>query len=235
VIRFRRGDTCLWLPPDAETLPGVAGSPAILFLHGVGERGLGGAALDLVARWGLAKLRLRQTPPWGAPQPFLVVAPQCPPDRRWGDLDVADGVDALLDELTAAGEADPGRLCLAGFSMGGIGAYDLALRWPDRFAVLVSVCGACEQPWRLAELAHLSQWVAWADDDEIARLTIGSRDIVARLSPFGRLVARSYRVGPEGGIGAHPRTADAAFAEPDLHRWLIEHVAGREAGLPHPG
>lgn len=224
-MRFQLGDTCLWLPPDPETLPGPEGSPLILFLHGIGERGTGGAALDLVARWGLPKLRRRQTPPWGAPQPFVTIAPQCPPDRRWGDPEVADGVDALIEQLTAAGEADPRRMCVAGFSMGGIGAYDLALRWPDRFAVLVSVCGACEQPWRLSELAHLPQWVAWAEDDEITRLTIGSRDIVAQLSPFGRLVARPYRVGPADGVGAHPRTADAAFAETELHRWLIERVA----------
>jgi hypothetical protein len=120
--------------------------------------------------------------------------------------------------LVDGGSADSRRLVVAGFSMGGIGAFCLALHSPHRFAALVSVCGACEQPDRLDALAHLPQWIAWAEDDEIARLTEGSQQVVARLQRYGRLIARPYRLGRAGSEGAHVRTADAAFAEAELYR-----------------
>ena len=218
---FERGRNCLWIPPDAEATGVGQPPPAILFLHGVGERGRGDSELPLVANWGLPKLRANRRPPTDGPFPFLVTAPQCPPDRTWLDEDVRAGLDLLLDEITGAGAADPARLCVAGFSMGGIGAYGLALHRPWRFAALVSVCGACPSPERLKELAHLPQWVAWAEDDEIAYLTEGSRAIAACFAHHGSLVARPFRLGPAGAVGAHARTADAAFAEPELYRWLV--------------
>jgi predicted peptidase len=152
--------------------------------------------------------------------PFLVVAPQCPGDARWCDPAVLAALERLLDRLVADGEADARRLVVSGFSMGGIGAFCLALRAPRRFAALVSVCGACEEPERLEELAHLPQWIAWAEDDELTRLTKGSREVVKRLQKSGNLIARPYRLGSSGGDSAHARTADAAFAEPDLYQWL---------------
>jgi hypothetical protein len=78
--------------------------------------------------------------------------------------------------------------------MGGIGAFGMALRGSGRFAALISVCGACPLPERLEELADLPQWVAWAEDDEIAYLTEGSRRIADSLARHGRLVARPYRL-----------------------------------------
>jgi predicted peptidase len=152
--------------------------------------------------------------------PFLVVAPQCPGDAHWCDPAVLAALGRLADRLVEDREADARRLAVAGFSMGGIGAFCLALQAPRRFAALVSVCGACEEPERLEELAHLPQWIAWAEDDEIVRLSVGSREVVARLQKYGKLIARPYCLGPSGEGGAHARTADAAFAEPDLYRWL---------------
>ena len=221
MIRFQRGRNCLWIPPDHEATGTDQPPPVILFLHGVGERGRGGSELPLAGRWGLPKLRAEGRTLTEGPFPFLVVALQCPPERTWLDADVLAGLDLLLDDMVAEGEADPARLYVAGFSMGGIGAYGMALLWPDRFAALVSVCGACSWPGRLEELARLSQWVAWAEDDEIAYLTEGSRHIAASLVRHGRLVARPYRLGAAGGVGAHALTGDAAFAEPELYRWLL--------------
>jgi hypothetical protein len=82
--------TCLWLPPDADAAAAPDGPPAILFLHGVGERGRGGAELSRVAAWGLPKLRLAGQRVLARPFPFLVIAPQCPPDRTWCDDEVLE-------------------------------------------------------------------------------------------------------------------------------------------------
>lgn len=218
-IRFERGRSCLWLPPEGGRPPHPP--PAILFLHGVGERGAGGEELQLVRRWGLPKLRSESPAPAFAGFPFLVVAPQCPAEARWCDSHVLAALEALAQEIAGSGEADPQRLAVAGFSMGGIGAFCLAMHAPRRFRALVSVCGKCEQPERLDELAPLPLWVAWAEDDEVGYLTEGSRQVVERMRGRGAVISRPYRLGARPGEGAHVRTADAAFAEPDLYRWLM--------------
>jgi phospholipase/carboxylesterase len=55
-------------------------------------------------------------------------------------------IDAAVDELKgfineACGRypIDRGKIALVGFSQGGMMAYNLAIRWPDRFAALVAI------------------------------------------------------------------------------------------------
>ncbi len=132
-------------------------------------------------------------------------------------------LDTLIDQGTVAAD----RIVVAGFSSGGIGSFSLALRQPQRFAALVSVCGRCPLAEMLGRLATLPSWIAYAEDDERRDLTDGSRLAIDVLSPFGNLMSRSYRLGAVDGQSAHVRTADAAFSDPDLYRWL-----GRQLRLP---
>lgn len=224
-MRFVEGENLLLLPPDplvGEALGAEAPPPpAILYLHGMGERGDRPEELPAAARWGLPKLRKEGRRLSSPPFPFLVAVPQCPKANTWCDEAALRGLGHLIDVL--AERADPRRLYLAGFSMGGIGAFCLALRQPRRFAALASVCGACRTPDALPALAHLPLWIAYGEDDEIGELTEGSRAVVATLAGHGRLMDKPYRLGHKGGLGPHVRTADAAFAEPALYAWLLGH------------
>ncbi len=226
-MRFVEGVNLVNYPPDAdpssETVADAARRvPVILFLHGMGERGDRPADLPTVSRWGLTKFRAEKRRLPGRPFPFRVVAPQCPTTSTWSDAEVQMGLDQLIDDVLAQ-DGDAARLYLSGFSMGGIGAFCLALRRPRRFAALACVCGACPTPRALPELAHLPLWIAYGEDDEIVELTAGSREIVTRLASHGRLVEKAYRLGHRGGQGPHVRTCDAAFAEPALYDWLLSH------------
>ncbi len=224
-MRFVEGQNLLLYPPDAA--PGedageeASPPPLIVFLHGMGERGEGPDELASAARWGLPKVRGEGRRLAATPFPFLVAAPQCPKTSTWCDEAMLLGLGHLIDAL--AERCDPARLYLTGFSMGGIGAFCLALRQPQRFAALASVCGACTKPDALTRLAHLPLWIAYGEDDEIGELTAGSRDIVAALAGHGRLVEKPYRLGHKGGLGPHVRTCDAAYAEPALYDWLLTH------------
>lgn len=221
-INFERDRTCLWFPPDADD--GQAGEPPplLLFLHGIGERGGGGEALSRVHRWGLPKYRATGTPVVGGRFPFLVVAPQCPADRRWSDPPMLAAVHRLIEALVAGGAADPRLIYATGFSMGGIGVFSLALSAPNRFAAIAPVCGRCIDPPALITLAHLPTWIAYAEDDEIGKLAVGSRAAADLLAPFGQRQVRRYRLGSADGLGAHVRTCDAAYADPYLYAWLLE-------------
>ena len=228
---FEENETALWFRPCVRNSTPKPPWPLIVFLHGIGERGTPGlvtGTLEAVARWGLPKLRAKgqavMSPTDHGSFPFLVIAPQCPLDRTWCDPDMLQRLDGLIDQLVSDGTVDRRRLYLTGFSMGGIGTFCAALHRPHRFAAIAPVCGRCTAPHELQRLAHLPVWIAYAEDDEVADLSEGSEQAIRLLQPYGRLESRAYRLGAEGGLAAHVRTADQAYREPDLYTWLLSHA-----------
>ncbi len=65
---------------------------------------------------------------------------------------------ALLDEYLALPTVDLDRVYLAGISMGGCGAWELAARRPETFAALVPICGSGI----LSSAARLVKLAIWA-------------------------------------------------------------------------
>lgn len=113
--------------------------PVILFLHGSGERGSDNRRQTEV---GIGAYVRRHV----ADFPAIVVFPQAPEGSEWNQ--VVDVVLAQLDAATREFGGDPDRTVLTGLSMGGFGAWDIALRQPRRFAALVPVCGGLVAPGR---------------------------------------------------------------------------------------
>src|SRR5205823_8592635 len=94
--------------------------------------------------------------------PFLVVSPQCPLGAHWNPRDVI----ALLDELIETEAVDIVRVYLTGMSMGGYGAWETAIAFPDRFAALAPVCGGGD-PRQVARIKHLPVWAFHGERDDI--------------------------------------------------------------------
>jgi predicted peptidase len=107
--------------------------PAILFLHGSGERGTDGL---LQTTLGLGDAIRRHAERW----PAIVVFPQAPPGHRWHGR-IAHLALAALDRTAREYNLDADRVYLVGLSAGGNGVWNLAYRTPERFAALVAVCG----------------------------------------------------------------------------------------------
>jgi predicted peptidase len=107
--------------------------PVILFLHGSGERGTDGL---LQTEVGLGEGIRRHAGRW----PAIVVFPQAPPDHRWHGK-VAHLALTTLDHTLQEFSTDADRVYLVGLSAGGNGVWNLAYRYPERFAALVVVCG----------------------------------------------------------------------------------------------
>ena len=132
-------DVWVYRPP----VPDSATLPVVYFLHGIP-----GQASDFFNAGGAAALdRLFQS---GIP-PFVLVAPTGTGDQH-ADTEWADSVDGrdrvetyLLDNVIPAVEGTHRRNAahrvLAGFSMGGFGAANLALRHSDLFAGAASFAG----------------------------------------------------------------------------------------------
>jgi len=178
--------------------------PLILFLHGAGERG---KKLDLVKKHGPPKI-VEQQPDF----PFIVISPQCAAKEWWS----TDVLTALLDEVMEDYRVDPRRVYLTGLSMGGYGAWSLAMACPERFAAVVPICGGGN---RL--LAHKLKGVpVWAFH--------GAKDDVVPVRESKKMVDAVCEAGGDARLTVYPDTGHdswtATYDSPKLYEWLLAHT-----------
>jgi predicted peptidase len=190
----------LALPPGYD-LDAERRWPLMLFLHGAGERG---DDIGLVRGYGIPKAIDD-----GFEIPAIAVSPQCPAGERWS----ASLLAALLDAVEAELRVGPDRIYLTGLSMGGFGAWALALAQPHRFAALVPVCGGGDAR-AVGVLRHLPVWAFHGARDDVVPL-LRSEEMVEALQRAGGDVR--FTVYPNAGHDSWT----AAYAEPELYRWLF--------------
>ena len=192
---------------------GAAGAalPLILFLHGSGERGDDPV---LVKKYGLPR-ELDERPDF----PLVVVSPQCQADVRWTEL--PDAIMGVLDAVLAGHNVDRNRLYMTGFSMGGQGAWNLAVLHPDVFAAVAPVAGFIPPApgflERLCAIATLPVWAAHGDADDVVPPET-TRSLVERLQACGGDVRFTLYPGLD-----HGQTSDAFFADETLADWFMSH------------
>jgi predicted peptidase len=71
-----------------------------------------------------------------------------------------------IDEIIATKAVDPTRVYLTGLSMGGFGAFDLAVRRPELFAAVVPICGGGD-PATAASIARIPFFIVHGTDDTV--------------------------------------------------------------------
>ncbi len=116
----------LYLPPDIQ--PGM---PLVIYLHGSGERGEGAllTSLPLFLKEGIVLC-----------SSAILLVPQMPSDfGQW--ITIENAVMKMIDRTVEEYDVDENRIALAGFSLGGIGVYDLVNLYPDRFCRAAAVSG----------------------------------------------------------------------------------------------
>jgi len=107
-----------------------ATAPLILALHYGGE----------VTPWySMPFLELLAGPAF-EPMGAIIVAPDCP-GRGWADPQSEQAAMALVRHALAHWPADPRRVAVTGFSMGGMGAWHLAATQPEVFSAALPVAG----------------------------------------------------------------------------------------------
>ncbi|HVS30372.1 MAG TPA: PHB depolymerase family esterase [Thermoanaerobaculia bacterium] len=195
----------VYVPPGYDR---TAAWPAVLSLHGAGERGNDGTAQTTVGI-GPALARLSR------PFPAIVVLPQCPRNDYWS---MGAGRIAMraLDEVEQEFRIDPRRVALTGVSMGGAGAWRLAAEHPDRFAALAPICGwAYEDAESVANRVRaIRTWIFHGDADEIVPVE-ASRAMADALKALGAEVRYTELPGV-----AH-NSWDDAYQKSELLEWLI--------------
>ncbi len=196
--------------------------PVVLFLHGAGEKGTDGI-LPIAAGLGTA---LSENPH----QKFLAVFPQNENIRgrhltSWlADSQESQRALNILAQVEAKYSVDTSQRVLAGWSMGGYGAWSLAAANPNHWARVLALSGGeVEPPLALSKLAEskIPVWAIHGDEDA--------------LIPFGHSVELVERLNAQGGNGTATIVEGVghdvwryAFANQNLMQWL----AGAKSSQP---
>lgn len=180
--------------------------PLIVFLHGSGERG---NDVNMVKRHGPPKIVEAKKD-----FPFIVLSPQCPPDKGWETFQL----NALLDQTLATYHVDEDRVYLTGLSMGGFQTWDWAVKNPKRFAAIAPMCGGGN-----ASLVHrikdIPIWVFHGEADPAVPFA-RSVEMVAALEKVGADVRFTHYPG----VGHDCWTQ--SYDNPELYTWFLSHHRG---------
>jgi predicted esterase len=141
----------VYVPPDWN---GRTRLPAIVLLHGAGgdQWEIPQAAANLDGRSQYAGSFEQQLQQAG----FLLCSPLARGASRYEDAGEADTLQ-MIDEVERTYGVDPDRIYLAGWSMGGVGAWSLASRFPDRFAAILPIAGHADAD-LAGNLRHVPVW-----------------------------------------------------------------------------
>ncbi len=195
-----------------EGYDGSKAVPAVLFLHGAGERGDDGIVPSQV---GLGPAIARDPSAF----PAIAIFPQA--RQTWAaDSPDAAGALAALEDVQKTYNIDEDRILLTGLSMGGHGSWSVAAAHPEKFAAVVVVCGFTREPDEVvSSVKGLPIWTVVGDAD-MPFIFESMRQMVAKLREAGAdLHSTEYR-----GVGHN--SWDRAYNNPELIEWLLSQHRG---------
>jgi predicted peptidase len=198
--------------------------PLILFLHGAGERGNDNQLqlnyIDSV----FANDNFQKT------NPCFVLAPQCPSDKRWVEVDwnldkhilpenpsiSLKLVNSLIDSLISVLPIDENKIYITGLSMGGYGTWDFISRYPEKFAAAVPICGGGDEN-TASKIANIPIWCFHGAKDKVVK-TLRSQNMINAIVKSGG--NPKYTEYPELGHLCWNR----AYSTPELYTWLFSQT-----------
>lgn len=177
--------------------------PLIIYLHG---KSACGSNLDKVRRYGLPFFTDR-----GMQLDAIALSPQCPTGKNWTS---EDWLTPFLKEVTHKYRIDTTRIYLTGMSLGGFGTWDLAIRYPHRFAAIAPLCGG-GRPQLVCAIKDLPIWVFHGDQDEQVPIR-RSEEMVDALRKCGGHPKFTVLKG-------FPHDIHRTYGDENLYRWMLQY------------
>lgn len=179
--------------------------PIIFFMHGAGNRG---SDINLLYQNAyFLELKNHEDD-----FPFITFAPQCSAET-WFDL--FQPLKKLVSYITTLPYVDTGRIYLMGVSMGGYGAWQLAMSIPEYFAAMVPICGG-GMYWNAGRLINIPIWAFHGADDTIV-FPDESKKMVNAVNEKGG----------NAKLTIYPDTPHSVwlkvYSDPKVFDWLLSH------------
>ncbi len=207
--------------------------PVILFLHGAGERGDDGLQQTQVGI-GAAIRKHRDR------FPCIVVLTQCRKNSWWSAPAMEAQALKALDQSMREFRGDPDRVYLTGLSMGGYGTWDIAYRYPGRFAAYAPICGGIRMPGKISlpegspfaepgadpyamvarKIGRTPVWIFHGEADKTVPPSESRKMNEALKAGGGNVKYTEYP-----GVGHN--SWDAAYAEAEFMPWLLAQRLAR--------
>lgn len=207
--------------------------PVIFVLHGERERGNDN---ETELKYG-ADLFLRDS--IRKKYPAIVIFPQCPKNSSWSNVKIeTDSINqtskfvfqtdkaptkpmilliGLVENFLEKPYVNKSKVYIGGFSMGGMGTYEIIGRKPDLFAAAFAICGG-DNTLNIRKYGNkVPLWIFHGKKDGIFPY-YHSEAIVATLRAIG--ANPKYTLYPND---SHNSWNDA-FAEPNLLPWLLSNI-----------
>ncbi len=196
--------------------------PLVVFLHGAGERGDDNSAQLVHCMSEFCTAERRQQ------YPCYVLAPQCPTEQKWADVDwTSDKPDfpeqisrslnltmQVVEAMLADAAVAKNRVYIAGLSMGGYGTWDALARRPELFAAAIPICGGASVE-QVRAFKHIPLWCFHGSADNVVNVE-RSRELIAALKAAGG--EPRYTEYPEVGHNSWTQT----FASEETFQWLFQ-------------
>lgn len=217
-----KGDTLKYRRLEPDYNP-ARKYPLVIFLHGSGERGNDNNAQ---LKWGVMNFATDEAM---AAYPAIVIAPQCPTDMTWSNLEgnfTSGAVKlkaeptkpmtlliSLIKELIKNAPVDSNRIYITGLSMGGFGTFDAIERYPGLFAAAVPVCGGGDTS-RVAAISNIPIWIFH-----------GAEDPAVTVKYATNMLNALQMAGAHPGFTIYPETGHfswlAAYSDPLMMAWMF--------------
>ena len=199
ISKFGNMEYLINLPSDYEEGKRY---PVVLFLHGAGTLG---DDISLVAQNPFMKALLGQDE-----FSFITVAPHSKWETWFDRLETLKG---LVKHIALEGYTDPLRLYLIGCSMGGYGAWQLAMSMPQYFAALIPICGG-GMYWNAGKLVNVPVWAFH-----------GENDSTVLVEESIKMVDAVNKKGGNARLTVYPDTKHDAwtptYSNKEVFRWLF--------------
>lgn len=188
-------------PKDLKTK-----KPLLIFLHGSGEKG---TDLEKVKAHG--PLKYIQTQPLDA----YILAPQCPNHVYWD----SESLYQLIQKIIKENAIDTSRIYLTGLSMGGWGAWNLAMAHPELFAALVPIAGFVDRVPMIenCKIADIPTRIFHGLLDDVVDVDY-SIQIYKKLKPCSKDIELTIF------DDADHDSWSRVYADPKMYEWLFKQV-----------
>ncbi len=135
----------LYVPKDCQKP--VDGFPLVIYLHGASCKG---SNINKLKKYGLPYYVSK-----GKQYNFIIASPQCPSNKSWLS---ENWFEPLFAELLSKYNIDKSRVYVVGMSMGGYGAWHLAMDYPDKITALIPLCGGCYDSAHISKISKIPIW-----------------------------------------------------------------------------